>query len=331
MEKPLVSVLVPTFNQEAYILQTLNSINMQEVDFLIEVLIGDDASTDGTGTICSDYNFSNKRILKRYIRHDHNLGVIGNWKYLLSIAKGKYLAVCEGDDYWTAIHKLRTQLQILESRPDISICFHQTRYFDTHTGNTIKFSPAHNIPEVTTISELAQLNYIDNLSVVCRNLVEGNQYPDWVFHKNLPVPDYLWHMYNAQFGNIYYISECMADYRIRPDSVWSSVTKLQQALSIIDLLLVPLYEHMREPKVIYGLHNQVMNIFYEYALYSSDVAGTNELIKRVVELIPNTYSLCFLIEQNKALLQQNQMLKKSFSYKLGSFLLMPKRILTRGK
>lgn len=329
--QPLVSILVPCYNQEKFIESALRGINEQQLDFKTEVLIGDDASADLTAEICANYKFTNTHISIRYFRNHQNLGVIGNWRSLLSKASGKYLAVCEGDDYWTDSKKLKTQIQILEARPDICICFHQTRYFDTDSGKTLKLSPETDTHTVTSINHLAQKNYIDNVSVVCRNLMNNNSYPEWVFQEGLPVPDYLWHMYNAQFGDVYYIDQCMADYRIRPDSVWSSVDKLKQALSIIDLLIVPLLQNITNEKVVNGLNSQIMYIFYDYAISSVDEKGTNELIERVNNLVPKDFITRFMLEQSKNHILQNRMLKESFSYKIGSLLLAPKRLITRGK
>lgn len=321
MEKPLVSVLVPTFNQEAYILQTLNSINMQEIDFLIEVLIGDDASTDATGTICSDYNFSNKCILKRYIRHEHNLGVIGNWKYLLSIAKGKYLAVCEGDDYWTDAHKLKLQVEVLEKNHEIAICFHRARYIDGETGKFISLSPITNVATITDGVNLSQTNYITNLTVICRNFSKKGNYPDWVFSESLPVPDYLWHMYNAQFGNIYFLPNVMADYRVHSKSLWSSLDSIKKNELVLEKLLVPLKINLHSKEIEDGLKRQALNIFYDTLISQGLSPKVHPISKATANFVNNEFLLSFMAGKILKLKRENEEIYKSRRFKIGSFII----------
>ena len=114
-----LSILVVTYNQEKYILQCLDSILMQHVDFEYEVIIGDDCSTDDTSAICDTYaeKYNNFHIY----HHPKNLGHVGNWEYCINRCKGEYIAILEGDDYWLDSNKLQKQVDYLDSHPEVAL------------------------------------------------------------------------------------------------------------------------------------------------------------------------------------------------------------------
>ena len=112
----LLSVGILTYNQSQYIRQCLDAVLMQEVDFDYEIVIGDDASTDGTIAILEEYEDRVKTV--KIIRSEKNEGISMNYKKVLSACTGDYIALCEGDDFWTDPHKLQVQVDFLESHPD---------------------------------------------------------------------------------------------------------------------------------------------------------------------------------------------------------------------
>ncbi len=326
----LVSILVPTYNHESYILDTLRGIDKQDIDFPCELLIGDDASVDKTGEICNSFVFSNKNILLKYYRHATNKGVLDNWRYLVSQARGKYFAVCEGDDYWTDSSKLSTQVAILESDHRLSICFHRTRYFHSNNNETIYLSPQVNIPVKTTINDLALGNYIDNLSVVCKNFSVNGKYPDWVFNSELPVPDYVWHMFNAQFGEIFFVDRVMADYRMRSDSVWSSIDKEQQAVYIVEKLIFHLKQNINNNIVKENLSKQAMTILFEFTRQHPDDCD-ERIINSVLKVVDPRSLYAYMVQKYNEQKAVNDLISSSFSFKLGRIITYPKRIFCGGK
>lgn len=122
-EEVVVSVIVLTYNHEKYIRQALDGILMQKTSFRYEVLVGDDASTDGTSDIVREYAVRFPGVLQLYAQ-ERNVGVSRNAYELLTVARGVYLATCEGDDYWTDSSKLQIQFDFLESHPGCSACTH---------------------------------------------------------------------------------------------------------------------------------------------------------------------------------------------------------------
>ena len=115
--KPLVSVILVTYNQKMYIGKAIESILMQECGFDFELLIGDDASTDGTLEICRHYRDENPQRIQLHANAE-NKGFLNNYFDLLSKARGTYLADCGGDDYWLDPKKLDKQVGFLESHPN---------------------------------------------------------------------------------------------------------------------------------------------------------------------------------------------------------------------
>lgn len=125
----MVSVIILTYNHKAYIAQALNSVLMQETDFAYEILIGDDASSDGTSDIVRVYAQKCPKIIQAYIRKQ-NLGATRNLYDLLKRARGKYIASCEGDDFWSDPKKLQIQVDFLEGNPKYSGCAHTVQVVD---------------------------------------------------------------------------------------------------------------------------------------------------------------------------------------------------------
>lgn len=117
---PLVSILVITYNQEAYIANTLESLLNQDCDFPYEILVGEDCSTDGTRAICETYARQYPGRI-RLIANPTNLGLMPNYLNLIRQAKGHYLSDCGGDDYWVAPDRLRRQVALLESHPEVTM------------------------------------------------------------------------------------------------------------------------------------------------------------------------------------------------------------------
>lgn len=128
-QEPLVSVIVLTYNHEKYIRQALDSILMQETDFPVEILVGDDASTDGTPEILREYARGHPGVVRIFLRSE-NMGPTRNAYDLLMQAQGEYLAFCEGDDFWLDRDKLQTQVEFLTENPEFVGCAHPCRIVD---------------------------------------------------------------------------------------------------------------------------------------------------------------------------------------------------------
>ena len=132
-EKPLVSICCITYNHAKYIRDALDGFMMQETDFPFEVLIHDDASTDGTADIIREYEKKYPGIIKPIYQteNQYSKGVKISTTYNYPRAQGKYIALCEGDDFWTDRNKLKKQVQYMEENSNITICAHARKCLNT--------------------------------------------------------------------------------------------------------------------------------------------------------------------------------------------------------
>lgn len=146
MESPLVSIVCATYNHEPYLARALDGFLMQETTFPIEIILAEDCSTDGTRKVIEDWldvNVEERQegnlyllkngMLLRYIWSENNVGANANEKRAMAAASGKYIAFCEGDDYWTDSKKLQKQFDFLEQNPDVVACY--TRFYILEGGN----------------------------------------------------------------------------------------------------------------------------------------------------------------------------------------------------
>lgn len=214
--KPIVSVCIISYNQEKYILDALYGVRMQKTNFPFEVVISDDSSSDNTNAIICKFKEENPQLNVRYTHQEKNLGMIENVMFALKQCKGKYIAMCEGDDYWTDENKLQRQVDYLENHDDYTICFHPV----TETINEENAAFELNAEQAEcdfTIEQLAKGNFIHTPSIVFRNVITA--FPPWFIYS--PVGDYVIWMLLAEKGKIHYLPEKMAIYR-RGVGCWTS-------------------------------------------------------------------------------------------------------------
>ena len=221
MEDIKLSVSVITYNQENYISQTIDSILCQKVNFKYELIIGDDCSTDGTRNILKEYEAKYPQI-KLILHKEKNKGVPGKENFLSTInaARGKYIALLDGDDYWTDPLKLQKQVDFLEANPNFAICFHRVKIVYDDNSQEPKLSN-ENLKEVLDFEDLALKNHIYTPSCVFRNGL-FKEFPEW-FHQS-PIGDWILHLLNAQHGKVKFLTDVMAVYRVHQGGVWSVQT-----------------------------------------------------------------------------------------------------------
>lgn len=235
-EECMVSIKMITYNHEPYIAQAIEGVVMQKTTFKIELIIGEDCSTDATRKICEEYAEKYPEII-RLLPSVKNLGMINNGTRTLNAGTGKYIAICDGDDYWTDPYKLQKQIEFLEANPDYAICFHRVYELETDKDPVLSNLNVSEQEETYTIEDLAKGNFIHTPSVVFRNKLFG-QFPVW-FHDS-PVGDYPLYMLNAKHGKIKYFPQAMAVYRRHTGGMWSVQSEeqiLEKWLKVLDYLL----------------------------------------------------------------------------------------------
>lgn len=140
--QPLVSISCITFNQESYIEDALKGFLVQKTNFPIEVLIHDDASTDRTADIIRKYEREYPNIIKPILQTENQYSkkICINSTFNYNRARGIYIAMCEGDDYWTNDHKLQQQFDFMEGRPDLSFTCHNAYIHDLSNNSKYLFN-----------------------------------------------------------------------------------------------------------------------------------------------------------------------------------------------
>lgn len=229
----LVSISCTTFNQEPFIRQCFDGFLNQICDFNFEVLVHDDASTDGTQEVIKYYQKKYPHVFKPFIqkKNQWSSGVRGmNAKYNFSRAKGKYIAMCEGDDYWTDPYKLQKQIDILEKDLSLSACF-------TNALKVNEDSPSKEFVRSTkriySSKEIVQLGggFYPTPSLVFRNY--KIEFP-WFIYKTLS-GDYALSLILACYGNFYYLNEVTCAYRIHAGGVFTAIMHNMDKRSEINL------------------------------------------------------------------------------------------------
>ena len=130
MIRPLISICCITYNHVNYIRECINGFILQKTNFTFEILIFDDASTDGTDKIIKEFSSTYSNIIT-FLQTENQWGKNDGFiNYLLPAAKGKYIAICEGDDYWTDHLKLQKQVDFLERNHNYVMCFHNVKILE---------------------------------------------------------------------------------------------------------------------------------------------------------------------------------------------------------
>jgi len=257
LSSPLVSICCITYNHKNFIREAIDGFLMQQTNFPIEIIIHDDASTDNTANIIHEYQVRYPNLIKPIIQTENQYSSRG-FGFLLDMfdkAQGRYIALCEGDDYWTDPLKLQKQVDFLEKNTKFSICFHKAKILE---DNELKNSEAFVPSIVSTIIDLAHHgNYIYTASCVFRNNTPKTIGKNYCL---APAVDYYLHMMNAQCGDIFYIDEPMSVYRVHENSVWSSKSfsyRQQKSLETYICIL-----HDLEDKFVEATKLLNKNIYY---------------------------------------------------------------------
>lgn len=271
MNNPLVSIIMITYGHEEYIEESINRILEQNFNESIEFIISNDCSPDNTDDIIREIlRVHPKGYLIKYIKHNENKGAIPNFVWTLSQAKGKYIALCEGDDYWTDPLKLQKQVDFLENNPDYSIVFHKVREVNISGQSTDTIIDSPEQEETYDLKYLATGNFIHTPSVVFKKSL--NEIPEWL--KSAPIGDYPLHMLNAQFGLIKYLPEEMAVYRIG-NGIWSSQSRIYQIINTmftVKLLISHFSGEKEIRQILTGQYNLLMTSLLIYHNHTTPVS-----------------------------------------------------------
>lgn len=207
MSEPLVSVKVPTYNHEHFIEACLAGILAQQTSFPFEVIVGEDASTDGTRArveACARAHPERVRI----VTSEGNVGPTRNLARIRAACRGKYEAMCEGDDLWIAPHKLQRQVDLLEAHPDYVYCFHDVLFYRDDKGARPRYYCPRDLPATPTLADvLDRPLFIATSSIVARRTFL-DALPVW--RTEVLCGDLVVRLWGPHAGRIGYLDEIMA-------------------------------------------------------------------------------------------------------------------------
>ena len=219
-----VSISCLVYNHEPYLRECFDGFMMQKTNFDFEVLVHDDASTDNSASIIREYETKHPDIFKPIYQteNQYSKGVKVSATFNFPRAKGKYIAMCEGDDYWTDPLKLQKQVDFLESHPDYVMCSHHFVTYDqetkeygkdwnSHINEDLSFDLNYFIQPTTWITQPLTLLYR-------RNCLDLNKYS---LYKNSKDVTLIYHLLTS--GKGMFLKENMGIYRIHGGGVWASV------------------------------------------------------------------------------------------------------------
>jgi len=222
--KPVVSICTITYNHEFYIVEAIDSFLMQETDFPFEIVIDDDYSQDATGNVIKKYMEKYPNIIKANLRK-RNVGAMINATENMRRAKGEYIAICEGDDYWTDKNKLQIQVNVLKKNKEIDLCIHKALRINVKNKEELEIGnyldddgivPIENIilkskGQIPTASTIYRKKILEQITAF------QNQRP-W-----LTVGDIYIHFFGSKRGGAYFINKIMSVYRLYSEGSWTTM------------------------------------------------------------------------------------------------------------
>jgi len=227
-----VSVVVITYKHEKFIRQTLESIVSQKTNFDFELIIAEDFSPDKTRSICEEFAEQYPAVV-RLLPSDRNYGAMANFIRAIDACTGKYIAMCEGDDYWIDDHKLQKQFDFMEANPDFTLCFTGVEVIDEIGWNK---DPSHFLPkpekDIYTIEDiiLSEMNIVPTPTIFFKNVLP-KPFPD--FYVNTLVGDMGVQLFTAQKGKFKYLDEKMAVYRNHSGGMTKSKENIEMGNGVL--------------------------------------------------------------------------------------------------
>lgn len=215
MNKPYVSICMITYNHEVYIKEAIEGVLKQNIPFDFEFVISNDASSDKTDLCVLEIIKNNPQVNFKYYNHSKNKGMIKNFLYALEACEGKYIALCEGDDYWTDPLKLQKQIDFLESSPDYEMCFTNIEVVNSF-GEKIKDRLIVN-PKKYSFTHKDMTVWAPTLTRVFKNRDFS------ILNKPSPGMDTLMLVYQSTLGKIKFLDEITGAYRIHDGGVFSKI------------------------------------------------------------------------------------------------------------
>ena len=269
----IVSICCTAYNHEQYIEQTLNSFLEQKTNFPFEIIISDDCSTDATTDIIKQYVKAYPNIIKPIYQKEnqYSKGALPIRDFILPNVAGKYIALCEGDDYWADAHKLQQQIDLLERNHTLMGCGHNTRFIKNGVLTDKLFLDPDNTQDTYTFDDIIDSAYFHTTSLVYRYSDEHKKEIDEYLSKYSCVDrnDYYMLLVFSKFGEIGYINKIMSVYRLNDGGIWSGADDEAQLIMFLKgcIAFSGIFGSKYKFKFLYSFANTMAE---QYSRLSSD-------------------------------------------------------------
>jgi len=266
IDKPIVSICTITYNHEKYISQALDSFLMQKCNFPFEIIIDDDCSIDKTADIIKEYKERYPNIIKANLRQK-NVGMFINGFENINKAKGKYIALCDGDDYWIDPYKLKKQVEFLDNNPDFTLVGSRVK-LNNQNSETIGTKPG-----VYEYRDMLQRCFLLTLTVMFRR--ENYTQEAKEFIKSVSGGDWAIFLTQLKYGKAKVFEEPFGVYREHSGGVFSSLDTFNKHLTAIKTLKNFINQNIffsEEEKyyLIKGIRNRISQLFVLDFKYDKD-------------------------------------------------------------
>lgn len=257
-EARLISICMITYNHEQYIAEAIESILMQMTNFNIEIVIGEDCSTDNTKIICEQYASEHPGII-RLLPSVENLGVSKNFYRTLRACNGEYIAICEGDDYWTDHLKLKKQADILDADKTLSIVSANADYLVE--GSIVKAEKTNRSSTETAGHFYAMEGLVDEWKCQTLTVMFRAEKADFEKLKSYSILyDTMLFYELLKNGRGYYLNETVGVYRHHSEGAWHGKTGSQK----MKFVITQFYEIWRKNKKDRIIKNKVQQSMLDY-------------------------------------------------------------------
>lgn len=275
----MVSVQCITYNHEKYIRKALDGFVMQKTNFKFEVIVHDDASTDGTADIIREYAEKYDFIIPIFQKENqYSKGVSFGPKYIHPLMQGWYIAFCEGDDYWTDPYKLQTLYDYMSAHDECSMCCHAYENIEANTEKVVE--EIHTLQSDGTITIQKAIKY-DNPTQLASQMFRRECIIDKPeIYQNRGVGDYTVLLYAATLGEIHYIDTVMARHRIAADGSWTNRVYRNRSLRV--------NHHENMISFLTDFDNYYNNLYHDYVFekideFEFDILKANSDYKAMVK------------------------------------------------
>ncbi len=266
MNEPLASVLVMAYNVKPYIEKCISAILEQQCRYPFDVWVGEDCSSDGTRDwLNSSFFPSNVHILY----NQQNKGLNANFNNLLMHAKGKYIAVCDGDDVWIDLKKLEKQIDFMEDNPTFHACFTEAEYYYVQENckrinpNTVFF----NTKKIFQFDDICRHNFITNSSVLYKHIYTIGL-PSFILTS--PAHDWSVHLHNSLQGPIAYLDFIGVQYTVHSLGDYNSTNSTERFVRRAESLIL-----MKQYKYLSKSQLSILNFSINRNLYSAAIFAYN--------------------------------------------------------